>query len=37
MYAARPKILDATGRDTLSDEYFTQHSKREDRLLLDNL
>ena len=25
MYAARPKILDATGRDTLRDEYFTQH------------
>jgi hypothetical protein len=24
MYAARPKILDVTGRDTLNDEYFTQ-------------
>jgi hypothetical protein len=24
MYAARPKILDATGRDTFKDEYFTQ-------------
>ena len=24
MYAARPKILDATERDTLSDAYFTQ-------------
>jgi hypothetical protein len=24
MYAARPKILDATGRDTLNDAYFTQ-------------